>query len=177
MNIHHQPFYQEDFSQSYNNNNCYYDQPPQSYHAHGGSFNAINANISNNNNCAANNLNQSPVLVVPPLLEDPTSCYQPQPTYWTPDEDEKSLSSTSSSITESLNGAFPCYSNDGGPPDELISNNNNSSSRNKVNSCSKNKGPGPHPPSKRKGVGGRRKSEKPPSPVVLKKRRLAANAR
>ncbi|CAL8113097.1 unnamed protein product [Orchesella dallaii] len=32
-------------------------------------------------------------------------------------------------------------------------------------------------PVRKKGVGGRRKNEKPPTPVVLKKRRLAANAR
>ncbi|ODN01506.1 Protein atonal [Orchesella cincta] len=32
-------------------------------------------------------------------------------------------------------------------------------------------------PLRKKGVGGRRKNEKPPTPVVLKKRRLAANAR
>ena len=32
-------------------------------------------------------------------------------------------------------------------------------------------------PVRKKGVGGRRKNEKPPSPTVVKKRRLAANAR
>lgn len=32
-------------------------------------------------------------------------------------------------------------------------------------------------PMRKKGVGGRRKNEKPPSPTVVKKRRLAANAR
>jgi len=32
-------------------------------------------------------------------------------------------------------------------------------------------------PVRKKGVGGRRKNEKPPSPTVMKKRRLAANAR
>jgi len=205
MNIHHQqPFYQEDFSSSYNNN-CYYELPtnnppcPPSYQ---NNFNAINANT--NINClsvpianTSNVILPSPPLEIPLNIEDPiyssSSSHHHQHhhhhlqtpnsnnnnNYWTPEEDDKSLCSSSSSVVDSLNGGSygGCYSSSGSPD-----NNNFSGNVPKVRpnvKSSKGGGPGPHPQaqSKRKGVGGRRKSEKPPSPTVMKKRRLAANAR
>jgi hypothetical protein len=169
MNIHQQqPFYQEDFSNY--NNNYYYDQnqvpqlssPVPNYHPTNGHYS-----------------------------HSPTDEHYIPPTYWSPDDDEeKSLSSNPSSVEGALG---QIYGTNGLSPESVVHNhihNEISSSCLAVNvtvsgvsggNKKKSKGQttcvGVGGVSKRKGVGGRRKSEKPPAPVVLKKRRLAANAR
>lgn len=190
MNIHHQqPFYQEDFSNSYNNN-YYYDQNPHlsspSYHPNGQYIHSPGDSVA---------------------TEDG---YLP-PTYWSPDDDDKSLSSNPSSVGEiptnfHLNRpahqhpphhVYPNNVNIGFNPESVVQNHikneiiassclqvggsngvgatGSGGIRKKVKGQQNVNPTGV--PSKRKGVGGRRKSEKPPAPVVLKKRRLAANAR
>lgn len=183
MNIHYQqPFYQEDFS----SHNYYYDQnqhphlssPVPNYHPNAQYINSPGDSVA----------------------ED--AAYLP-PTYWSPDEDDKSLSSNPSSVGEAFIRPGHSYPGHGFSPESVVHNH----IKNEImatsclqpvsgsNGCgvaggggggvvtSKKNSKGQQQnvvgaiPSKRKGVGGRRKSEKPPPPVVLKKRRLAANAR
>lgn len=99
---------------------------------------------------------------------------QYQNPYWTEEDDTKSLGSfsQSSALEQSLTPISTCsvsslghLNNSGRNPGILLSSHHRKSENQ------------PSTGVRKKGVGGRRKSEKPPSPTVMKKRRVAANAR